>query len=151
VPVPGVYGVNSERQTAFPGLLEFVKTPLTEKAASMNFNPFGERRGSFAGSVGSRKQTVILTELNAASAPVVWLTKTGMGFGGWPASAALRVQTASGTTPGVQRFACAVQFVGFSTLTWPDSGITFLLRSRTWTSAMTSPIVVPTACVSVAL
>ena len=74
VPVPGVYGVKRERQSWLPALAEFVKMPLTEKAASRNFVPFGERRGSPAASVGSRKQTVIFTELNAASAPVEWST-----------------------------------------------------------------------------
>jgi len=57
-----------------PALVGFVKTPLTENAASRNFVPFGERLGSPEGSVGSRKQTVIFTELKAASAPVEWST-----------------------------------------------------------------------------
>jgi hypothetical protein len=51
-----------------------LKTPETVKAASRNFNPFGERRGSPGGRFGSRKQTVIFAELNTASAPVVWST-----------------------------------------------------------------------------
>src|SRR5262249_2400875 len=118
VPVPGVYGVKSERQSWLPPVLELVKTPFTEKPASRNFRPFGERLGSFCGRVGSRKQTVILTELKAASAPVVCDTKTGM-MSTWPATPAFSVHTASGTTPGVQRVACAVQFAGLSTLTGP--------------------------------
>ena len=139
------------RQSWLPALLELVKTPLAEKAASMNFRPFGERRGSVRGSVGSRKQTVILTELKAASAPAVCETKTGIGLAGCPGRAALSVQTASGLTPGVQRFAWAAQFAGLSVLTWPESGSTFVLRSSTWTCARTFPMVAPGACVRVAL
>src|SRR5262249_62005363 len=74
VPVPGLYGVKSERHNALPALPGFVNTPFTEKAASRNFVPLGWRRGSPGGSVGSRKQTVNFAELKAASAPVVWST-----------------------------------------------------------------------------
>ena len=74
-PVPGVYGVNTERQSRVPALGGFVKTPETVViAASRNFVPFGDRRGLPAARVGSRKQTVSFTALNAASGPVVWST-----------------------------------------------------------------------------
>src|SRR5205823_2710932 len=73
-PVPGVYGVNSERQSRLPAFVGFVNTPLTVIAASRNFVPFGERRGSLAARVGSRKQTVSFAAPNAASAPAVWST-----------------------------------------------------------------------------
>jgi hypothetical protein len=138
--------VKTERHVLSPATLGFLKTPFTVKEASRNFVPFGARRGSPGGSKGSRKHVVILAELNAASAPVVWSTYTVIGFAGWPGSAAFSVQTAS-CTPGEHWF--ETKPAGSSALTGPLSSSRFGLRSSTWTPVTTVPIVVPAGWPSV--